>query len=63
VSKRGRHCYSAEEYDELLKRYEELKEKGYKHSGLWNKLEREFNYRWKAITILQICHQSGNYGK
>ena len=59
--KMGRPNYSEDEYEKLLAKYEELKEKGYKHSGLWNKLAREFDYRWKPITILHICHRLGKY--
>jgi hypothetical protein len=63
MSKRGRPKHSKDEYKELLKRANELKEKGYKHSALWNRLEKEFNGKWKATTILQIYNKLGNYKK
>jgi len=59
----ARKPYPPGEYDLQLKRAEELKKSGRKGSGLWNKLAREFDYRWTPITILQICHKLGKYKK
>jgi len=48
------------DYEKLRKRYKELKKKGYKQSGLWNKLSLEFP-GWTAATIQQICSKLGAY--
>lgn len=52
--------YKLAQRQEIREREKELREKGYKGTGVWNKLHCEFP-QYRPYTLWEICKRTGVY--